>query len=345
MARPRRDSRTALIDLLRDDGYAFDFFQAVRLLEAMRPDAVPVGTGSDPAVEAVRFRSDPSLGFPASAIVDVELPEDGADPARILVSFLGVAGAQGPLPRPFTELILERVAARDTAARDFLDIFNHRLVSLLYRAKEKHRVGLRIQPPEESLVADIGFSLLGMAGEALRDRLEVDDRALLRYTGTLAHGRRTAAGLEGMVSDYLAGLLSARDGPPGRVAVREFVGRWHTLGPDQTSALGVPDGRSRLGVDAVLGGRVWDQSAMVEVVIGPLCFEAFDRLLPGGDALAPVRDLVRFYLRHEADFLIRPVLRATEVPGTELGRGPRLGLTSWLKTRPFRRDADDVVLA
>ena len=345
MARNRRDSRVSVAEALDSDGYAFDFFQAVRLLESMRPDAAPVGTGADPSAEAIRFRSHLALSFPASEIVDASVPATDEEKAEMVVSFLGVAGAQGPLPRPFTELILDRVADRDPGARDFLDIFNHRLISLLYRAREKHRVGLRIQPPERSLLAGLGFSLMGLGGERLRRRLAVDDRSLLLYAGTLSHGRRTAVGLEGILSDYLRGLLAAApDAPPGVVTVREFVGQWHRLGEDQATVLGVPGGRCRLGVDAVLGGQVWDQTGMIEVVVGPLDFESFLRVLPGGDAVEPVRDIISFYLRDEAAYRIRPVLRAAEVPGVELGRGSRLGLTSWLKTRPFTADADDVVL-
>jgi type VI secretion system protein ImpH len=348
MARARGNPRVPVVEVLREEGYAFDFFQAVRILEAMRPEAPAVGTTSDPSQESVRFHADPSLSFPASEIVEVRIPDAAGAPAEMVVSFFGLSGEQGPLPHPFTELLLERIAARDTAARDFLDIFNHRLVSLVYRAREKHRVGLRIQLPERSRAADVGFSLMGLGGAALRDRMNVRDRSLLFYAGTLSHGRRTAVGLEGLLSDYFGVLLRRGKGThPGRIRVREFVGRWHTLEADQVTALGVRDGRCRLGVDAVIGRRVWDQSGMIEVAVGPLDYGSFQRFLPGGDALAPLRDMIAFYLKGDVDFLIRPILHAPEVPETVLTAGPhaaRLGLTSWLKTRPFVRDADDVVL-
>lgn len=349
MARAHRDPRVPVVEALREAGYAFDFFQAVRILESMRTTAPPVGTGSDPSLEAVRFRADPSLAFPASEIVQVRVPDTTDAQAEMLVSFLGLAGEQGPLPHPFTELILERVARGDGAARDFLDIFNHRLVSLLYRAREKHRVGMRIQSPEKSLVADIGFSLIGLGGAGLRDRMDVRDRSLLFYAGTLSHGRRTAVGLEGLLSDYFHTVLQGDKGEsPGHIRVREFVGQWHALEPDQMTALGVREGRCRLGVDAVIGRRVWDQLGMIEVVVGPLDLAGFQRFLPGGDALGPLTDMIAFYLRDDADFAIRLVLRAADVPATVLDPGPgaaRLGLTSWLKTGPFLQDAEDVVLA
>lgn len=348
MARSRRNQRLPVVEGLRQEGYTFDFFQAVRVLEAMRPEAAPVGSGPNPALEAIRFRSDPSLSFPASEVVDVKIPAEGDDPAEVLVSFLGLAGSQGPLPRPFTELVLDRLAAGDPGVRDFLDIFNHRLVSLLYRAREKHRTGLRIQSPEDSRLAEMGLSLIGMGAESLRDRMDIPDRSLLFYAGTLSHSRRTAVGLEGLLSDYFKEVLQPdRKGPPGRIEVREFIGRWHQLSDDQGTVLGMRDGRCWLGVDAVLGGRVWDQQGMIEVVIGPVGIEAFERFLPGGDAMGPLVDLVAWYLRDDLDFAVRLLLKKEEVPATVLTTGPapaRLGLTSWLKTADFEKDADDVIL-
>jgi len=351
MASTGRDSRASVVEALREQEYAFDFFQAVRIIESMRPDAPSVGTSSKPSTEAVRFRSDPTLAFPSSEIVAVHFPERDEDPVEVVVSFLGLAGSQGPLPVPFTELVLDRMGRGDFGPRDFLDIFNHRLVSLLYRAREKHRVGLRIQPPDEGPVADMGFSLMGLGGSRLRNRMKakgLSDRALLHYAGFLAQEQRSATALEGMIADYFSSVLASQDHSAEElVNVREFVGRWHTLESDQGTRLGVPDGNCRLGVDAVIGGRVWDQQGMIEIVLGPLTLESFLHFLPRGAALSPLRELATFYLRGDVDFTIRIVLRAADVPGTVLTLGPeasQLGLTSWLKTRPSERDAGDVVL-
>ncbi len=131
MAGTGRDSRDSVVEALREQEYAFDFFQAVRIIESMRPDAPSVGTSSRPSTEAVRFRSDPTLAFPASEIVGVHFPDGDEDPVEMVVSFLGLAGSQGPLPRAFTELVLDRIGWRDFGPLDFIDIFNHRLVSLL----------------------------------------------------------------------------------------------------------------------------------------------------------------------------------------------------------------------
>ncbi len=349
MARTRRDTRRPLIEALEESGYAFDFYQAVRVLEALDPKATPVGEGTDPSLEAVRFRSDPSLAFPVSAVVEVDPTPKKGGPGEVTVSFLGLSGAQGPLPRPFAELLLRRLQDEDPGIRDFLDIFNHRLVSLQYRAREKHRQGLRIQPPEESRVARMAFALMGLGQPALRERREVPDRSLLAYAGILSHGRRTATGLEGVLTHFFGALLEPadREHPSGEVRVHEFVGRWFELEADQITQLGRWDACSRLGVDAVLGGRVWDPQAAIEVAVGPLDFDVFLRFLPGGDAAEALSTLVDFYLRGEVGWTLRPILREPHVPSAKLSTAPgatRLGWTSWLGERSHGGDGNEVAL-
>src|SRR2546425_12316042 len=105
----------------------------------------------------VRIRYAANLDFPASDIASVN-SGNGAKgtaamvnhfkmremPAEMTVNFLGLAGGLGALDIPTPELVLQRTSRNDKALKDFLDIFNHRLVSLLYRIRKHHRVGLGV---------------------------------------------------------------------------------------------------------------------------------------------------------------------------------------------------------
>src|SRR5262245_47282449 len=126
--------------------HRFDFFQAVRLLEqAMRERAryepgwptQGVGRDSLPENEAVRFRMEPSLAFPGSEVVRVKgsaKSERGRYPSvEMFVSFLGLISTSGVLPHHYTALILKRRREKDHSLQDFLDLFEHRFVSLFYR--------------------------------------------------------------------------------------------------------------------------------------------------------------------------------------------------------------------
>jgi type VI secretion system protein ImpH len=55
--------------------------------------------------------------------------------------------------------------------------------------------------------------------------------------------------------------------------------------------------------------------------------------------------LVRLYAGDEHEFDVRPTLKAAEVPPCRLGAGPRLGWSSWLRTRQPERDDSQVRVA
>lgn len=81
-------------------------------------------------------------------------------------------------------------------------LFNHNLVSLLYRLRKHHRPGLEYTSPAEGQVANYLFALLGLGTEGLRCRLQVPDRALVFYTGLQAQQPRSMASLEALLADY-----------------------------------------------------------------------------------------------------------------------------------------------
>jgi type VI secretion system protein ImpH len=109
MATESRRPDPSLEQFLFEEGYRFEFFQAVRVLERLYSTKLPVGRDSIPSGEVVRFRSFLSLTFPPSAIYHISRSENLAAPVQMEVAFLGLAGIQGVLPRHYTELLLERL--------------------------------------------------------------------------------------------------------------------------------------------------------------------------------------------------------------------------------------------
>jgi type VI secretion system protein ImpH len=351
------------------EGYAFDFFQAVRLLERLAPDRRPVGGDGPPDAEVARFRVLPSVSFPASAVYDIERPE-GALPPAVTVAFLGLTGPSGVLPGHYTELLIrlqrgERGPEQE-ALRSWLDLFNHRLLSLFYRAWEKYRFYIPYERGEYARAEPDPFtrslfSLLGLGQPSLRNRLRVscrreedgepreevlarvNDLALLYYGGLLAHRPRCAVSLEAFLHDYFQ--LPVR--------VQQFQGQWLLLDTSNQSRLGAEGGNCRLGRDAVAGERVWDVQGKVRIRLGPLGYGAFTEFTPDRapvarrKALFLLIHLVRLYLGPELLFDVQLVLKADEVPSCRLeagdGIGPRLGWNTWACSRPPARDADDPV--
>src|SRR6185503_346332 len=151
-----------------------------------------------------------------------------------------------------------RERARDYAYKDFLGIFEHRIISLFFRAwvKSHAMVGFgRVPPPDAAgttsptpdWLTTFLLSIVGLSTPGLCGRLPIPDEAMLYYAGLFALPSRPAAALEQLISDYF-------DVP---CEVEQFVGAWYPLTqPDQT-ALGEFD--SVLGAGAVAGDEVWDQ--------------------------------------------------------------------------------------
>lgn len=331
----RKDS--SLEDWLYAEGHAFEFFQAVRLLETLYPERIPVGEGSDPSKVVVKFLGKTGLDFPPNEVDHVNPPTHEGEAARMRVNIMSLAGALGPLPHTYTEVLLERLKLSDTAMRDFLDIFNHRLISLLYRVRKKMRLGFDFASPGKDPFTPYFFSLMGLGTRGLDKRFQFPERCLLYYTGLLALKPRSMAGLESLATDFF--------GVP--VRGKMYTGRWYNLEADQLTAIG-SFGRNRsLGVNTVLGGKVWDQERAFRLIVGPLTFRQFEDFLPINPGFRNLCEITRFYTGDEFDFDVQLKLNAAEVPASRLSSrmGPRLGWTSWLRTRFFKNDDDQVTLS
>ena len=320
--------------LLAEEPWEVSFFQAVRLLERFSGRR-PVGGFTPPSEEAARFAGDPSLGFPPSEIrALVPRPEL---PPLMRVSFFGLYGAMGVLPHVYTEFIQERAFGKDTAFRDFLDLFNHRLVAFVYRAWFKYRLAIAWERSDDEIASRELSCLLGLGTPGLQDRQEISDETLIFYAGLVARQSRSAAGLEALIGDYFD--LAVR--------VLPFAGAWRELDRSSWTCFGDPSPSNMLGQGVVLGDEVWDQQSTVRLRVGPLTLDRYESLLPTGAAYPALRSLCRFYCGQDVDVELQLVLRREDVPSLGLetgGPGPRLGWVSWLVSRPPEQDKDDTLL-
>ncbi|UCC71403.1 MAG: type VI secretion system baseplate subunit TssG [Gemmatimonadota bacterium] len=333
----------AIVDLseleaeLAGDPRSFSFFQAIRLLERLLRGRAQVGGSGDPAAEVARFKVAPSIAFPASEIQALELR--AGEPAEMTVNFMGLTGPLGVLPYYYTLLVADRVAARDRALKDFLDIFHHRIISLFYRAWKRSRFAVTYERGERDRATEHLLDLIGLGLSSHQNRMAVRDEVLLFYSGLLAPERRSAIGLEQLLEDYFQ----------VPVEVEQFVGGWYPLSRETQTSIGdETSASSQLGLGAVAGDEIWDQQARVRVRIGPLTREQYDQFLPTGSAYEPLRDLTRFYCEDQFDFEVQLVMAGDEVPGFVVGADEEaalpLGWSTWIRTAPFERDADEAVL-
>ena len=325
-----------LEEMLERDPHSVQFFQAVRLLERLYPERRPVGLFVAPGQEVVRFSSVPTFSFPASEIQGLERATDHQ--LKMSVNFMGLSAAVGALPHVYTDFLLERAKAKDRGPGDFFDLFNHRLISLFYRAWQKYRfyVAYERTGAGDDVISTRLLDLIGLGTKGLTRRMQIADEACLYYTSLLSQRRPTAQSLKQLLEDYF--------GVP--VEVLQFTGTWNRLPPENQSFL--RDAGmfcERLGMGTIVGDEVWDQHGTVTIRLGPMKFERYQQFLPGGDAHRDLRSWLRFYANREFDFIVQLVLEREETPPMEIGvAGPaasRLGLVSWIKNRPLDRDPDE----
>ena len=332
MAPESRRNTTTLKEELFERASAFEFFQAVRLLHKLRPDRAGVGRDADPDREAVRFRSDTSFAFPEGDLTAIAAGADGK-PDEMVVKLLGIAspGSFGSLPTPYVEELRrqERVH-KNPAMREFFDLFNHRIVSLFYRAWERAQLPVLHDLRQESAFESALRAAIGLFAPGLTAQLPLDSSSLLSRAGLLAMAPAPAIAIESVVTSLFA--------VPTRL--EQFLPSWYAIDPPDRSRLG--SAHARLGVDLHLGEQVLLVQSRFRVALGPMDRARFHALLPDTEGFAALSSVVRLASGVEFDFEVQLLLAAAEVPETRLAGGDgasQLGWTSWLRTQEFTEDA------
>ncbi|MEX2176512.1 MAG: type VI secretion system baseplate subunit TssG [Pirellulaceae bacterium] len=261
----------SLEEMLWSEPYRFEFFAALRVLARMGKSQPLADEEPDGLSARLRFRSLQSLSFPASEIWDIVKPAGDDRPVEMTVAFFGLTGPLGALPRPYSELVMQRVRRGDLVLRDFLDLFNHRLLKLFAKAGEKYRFYLTYEQaaarqkwrgaqgpqklrgfllderPRIDLFSQMLLDLAGMGTPRLRykesvrqmpaERIDVPDDGLRHFAGHLAQSHRSSAGLSRLVAGYF------------QVAVQivPFVGQWVKLPVEYQTCLGSGNSAEPLG--------------------------------------------------------------------------------------------------
>jgi type VI secretion system protein ImpH len=320
--------------LLEQEPFRVEFFQAVRLLERMEKDRDPVGYFVAPQGETLRFAALPTLSFPPSQLYDLQRLPSGQ--LKMTVQFMGLCAAVSALPVAYTELVLARNREKDNAMADFFDIFNHRMISLFYRGWAKYRFFIGYEKSGPNMLSPRLMDFLGLGTSGLSGRAGLPDEACLNYVGLLGRHARTASSLRRILEDYF-------EVP---VAIHQFAGTWRSIPADnRTRFTGAGRASERLGTGVVAGDEVWDHHGRIGVTMGPMSFDRYRDFLPGREGHAELAAWLRFYSNGSYETEVTLVLERDQAPACRLGdhgeQEPRLGLVSWLKTKPLNRDPGD----
>lgn len=352
MLTSRRFKSTSLIHRLVDDPDAFSFYQAIKLLEhyvfenekrsASEKVQGSLGVFANPNTEVISFDTRPALKFPDRYLTSISglndiVPSDQRSALTVGTNVISLAGSTGVLPYHYTELILQRIKQKDSTLSIFLDIFNHRTLSLLYRSHWKYR--FTYAEPLENTVAQreqfpttpksVVKSLVGIGTPSLSKQLAVPDETLLYFAGLLSHSVRSTHGLRQLLTSFFK----------LPVKIEEFIGKWQNLEEEFCSQLASrqhPKGlNAQLGCSAMLGKRIWVSQAKVRIVLGPLSADQYACFSPGSPAIKILNELAKFYLglEHEYDISIDVDRRQLPTRTQLTTKKPSImGWNSWLSS-------------
>lgn len=319
------DNRYTRADLSPSEAAArTDFFELLRQLET---DALRFGRAGGAGREPARLGQTARMSFAVSDVVGMS-PGTETEKPQISVNVLGLIGPEGPLPLHMSRWIMARQSNRwfagdssgalaDTSFLDFINLLQHRLIALYWRAWADARPEINIAHGDGGRVTATMRALAaqGLPGTTTGDiRL---DGAKLRHATSLV--------MEARNPERLSAFLETVLGVPVRLA--EFVGLWIALPNHLQSRLGYQ--HAGLGTGAVVGARVFDRQSHAELQLGPLSLQQFTNFLDDPDAWDRLIHALVFAAGKDLNFGLRLLLARGEVPTAQLGHS-KLGRTAWL---------------
>jgi type VI secretion system protein ImpH len=331
MAESDRETSDSLTAEMALRPYAFNFFQAVRRLEAENRDLPRVGSSVRLQEDFLRFCQIPSLAFAPSSIESIERV---GEIIRMSVNFLGLFGPNGPLPQQITEFARDRQRnAHDPTLVRFMDIFHHRMLSFFYRAWASNEKSVDFDRTDDARYADYFGSFFGIGTPSLQDRDAVPDWAKIHFSGRMAAQTRNAEGLEAILADFFRIPTE----------IQEFEGYWMKIPTENQCRLGESPETGSLGINAVAGERKYEAQLKFRIRMGPMELDDLRRMVPIGPSFKRLKDWVLNYVSQEFYWDVQCVLKGPAVPAISLGQGAMLGWTTWLKSQPFTHDPDDAI--
>lgn len=319
---PQPDLST-LVEPIAPEAPRYAFYRLVYLLQRMATGSPAIGQLGPASDERIRLRGSTQLTFASSDVAGLRMvkTQDGVARAQITTTFMSLYGSVSPLPAYFAEkLALDEYQGGPQPIREFLDVFHHRLLSLVYRSWSKYRLSVNYRVKGRDPFTRRMLCAVGV--DAFHEHETALDRFLwLRYAPILASKSRSARGLEVVLGD-LFGKMGVR--------VEQFVGQWTLLEKPLRNKIGVAN--SELGESLTIGRYVYDGTGRFTIVLGPLEYDEYLSFLPGGHRRPLLRSIVATFTRGIYDVMLELHVKTAAAPRFQLGapRASTLRRTAWV---------------
>jgi type VI secretion system protein ImpH len=327
MAYPSRRSDINIEPDILENGEAYDFFQAVKLLKKISGSSRIHGGRSG----NIRIEPELNLDYPQSDIAEINKLE-GDNQYQITTTFFGLYGVSSPLPGFYTEELLDDEWDELENRKNFLDVIHNHLYPLLYQAWLKYKFPVNTVEFESKKYWEIIFSLIGLPAAFRQDQAQYG--YLLRYSGILSQRSKSMLGLQTILSDYFQDL---------GVQVQPCVERVVPIVSKQRCFLG--QNNHQLGQNSCIGQEVADRTGKFNILLGPVDKVQFEKILSENKAIKFIKSILTVYLTQPLEFNVILILKKQVLQSTQLGQSnwSALGQSTWLLAQSNTTEVRQVI--
>jgi type VI secretion system protein ImpH len=327
MAYPSRRSDINIEPDILENGEAYDFFQAFKLLKKISGSSRIHGGRSG----NIRIEPELNLDYPQSDIAEINKLE-GDNQYQITTTFFGLYGVSSPLPGFYTEELLDDEWDELENRKNFLDVIHNHLYPLLYQAWLKYKFPVNTVEFESKKYWEIIFSLIGLPAAFRQDQAQYG--YLLRYSGILSQRSKSMLGLQTILSDYFQDL---------GVQVQPCVERVVPIVSKQRCFLG--QNNHQLGQNSCIGQEVADRTGKFNILLGPVDKVQFEKILSENKAIKFIKSILTVYLTQPLEFNVILILKKQVLQSTQLGQSnwSALGQSTWLLAQSNTTEVRQVI--
>ncbi len=288
-----------------------DFNFLMRLVQIKRDDLPRVGYAQTPKDEAFRLGQMPFLHFPSTSIASINESHLHNEELLVLVYFFGLLGTNGPLPLSLTNYVYQRCIHKyDSATRRFLDLINHRLLTLFFRAFAHNEQAISF----DRLGGDFSKIILSLTGT-----IHEDFKQLPHHTG------QSLAKFLSLKEKSLEGLNRALHSFFNiKIEVKDFIFSSQIIPEDLRLKLSDKN-TAILGSGAQLGSHYYSRTKTLKILVGPLTYEESLEFMPGKEKYLQLRCLVILYSQSPVDLEINLLIKNETIQNSKLDGKYALG--------------------
>lgn len=270
MSAAQRFPKASVIETLFSEPAAFEFFQAVRLLQ--RHLKATKNIEAEQALNHfIQFNATLSLAFQKSEIEKLTVYDEDDKKYTLVPSMIGLTGNLGALPLVYTQKLKTNTWAKKNGSTAFLDLFNNRLINLFYKASIKHNLPLLAELKQDKHYLDCIHALTGFSAAPKRPENALVSQVLAEFGGLLQGQMLNVESIQQLLSSVLK----------QPVTINQFIPEWFEIPFENRNYLSAPN--IQLGINSFCGERVKQIDSKIQLEIGPLNYDSYIKFLPRGE--------------------------------------------------------------